>query len=425
MPECLKKKTSRQAEGAFLKIGIYLEQYQCGGVDSHLASLLKAWPNASDKFILITNKDNDGLRHYGPIYQKLNVKTFIFQSVSYVSVLNFLQSLPLGKYLRFGLYPFLPLFFLLQYLQGLRILRSAQIDFLIADNGAYPGAWGALAAVLASKRLRIKSLLIVHHNATPYQVLRKMFEKAVDRRISSSAVTIAVSQATLQTILKVRTAFKLMDKTSFIHNGTDIESPIEPCVPLENFRREHPNKKVIGIVGRVEAYKGHEDLIRGLALLPEAIREQLIAVFVGSYTEAEKDRLLKIAFEIGIEKNIFILGFVQGSSKSIISYLDLLMVLTRDFEGFGLSLIEAMAVEVPTLATNVGAIPEFISHEENGYIIPPCDPKAIAQALHLFVSEEDKWLSRAQVAKKNINLFSEKTMAQKYYNLIQDINNGS
>ncbi len=404
-----------------MNIGIYLEQYQSGGVDTHLISLLSSWPAKDDRFVLFTNADNEGLITYGDRYRSLGVDICLFSSRSYTSTLGKVMSWPLGRFMRYFLFPLLPFFFFIQYLQALKLLKSRQIDFLVSDNGAYPGAWGALAAILAAKQSNIKNLLIVHHNATPYQFLRTAFETFVDRSVARATTIVTVSHATKQTILNQRHAIQQDDKLMVIHNGTDLETKVDPCGPLEEFRTQHPTKKIIGIVGRVEAYKGHEDLILALPQIPPALRDQLEIVFIGSSSEAEQNRLNVISKQLGVEKQIHFLGYLPGNAKSLIVNLDLLLVLTRDFEGFGLTLIEAMGVRVPTLSTNVGAIPEFIEHEINGYLIPPQAPAEIARALIDFIQRQAVWKERAIAAQQNIDKFSDQQMARKYHLLVNNI----
>ena len=404
-----------------MKIGVYLEQYQAGGVDAHLLSLIEKWPDKNDRFVLFTNLDNPGIELHQRSYKKLNIDVVSFSSVSYMSMVTWLMSLPLGKFLRYFAYPFLPFYFLRQYFQAKSLFQRNKVDFILADNGAYPGAWGALASILAANKLKIKNLLLVHHNATPYQVLRKAFERFVDRSLAKATVIVTVSEATKKTILANRLALTPNAKFEVILNGTDIDKEIHRCDELERFRQKFQDKKILGIVGRIEPYKGHEELIRGIALLHSDQAKQLVIAFIGIGAESEKKRLELIAQELNVVDKVHFLGFVPGDSKSIISYLDLLLVLTRDFEGFGLTLIEAMAGNVPTIATRVGAIPEFINHLENGYLISPERADEVGKALEDFLSNPDIWKQRAENARNKLNVFSDSKMSQTYCKLIKKI----
>ena len=62
-------------------------------------------------------------------------------------------------------------------------------------------------------------------------------------------------------------------------------------------------------------------------------------------------------------------------------------VLPSRYEAFGLVLLEAMAAGVPIVATRIGSIPDLVTHEENGLLVPPEDPKALADAIGRVLSD--------------------------------------
>jgi len=103
----------------------------------------------------------------------------------------------------------------------------------------------------------------------------------------------------------------------------------------------------------------------------------------------------------------------------ILGSLDL-FVLSSYLEGLGSSLLDAMACRLPIVATNVGGIPEVVTHGETGLLVPPRSPKALAGAIlklyenrELAVQLAEKGF--AQVHKK----FSAEAMAGKVVNLYE------
>jgi glycosyltransferase involved in cell wall biosynthesis len=406
-----------------LKIGIYLEEYQVGGVDFHLISLLESWPNKDDSFVLFTNHDNKGLSSHLEKFKKLNLDVQVFTSFAYITYIQKIMTLPAGSKLRYFLFPFLPFFLLMQFLQARFLLKKNKLDFLIADNGAYPGAWGSLASSLAAQQIGLAHFLLIHHTATPYQLGRKFFERWLDRKISLGTQCVAVSEATKKSVYKLRTSFSENSRIEVIYNGTNLVCDKQEILLLKKFRDKQEGKKLIGLLGRVEKYKGHEDLIIGASELSITDLNKVELVFIGSFTAAEKERLESLAKEKNILNKVHFLGFVDGDSKNIIKYLDLLMVLTKDFEGFGLTLIEAMAVGVPVLATKVGAIEEFIIHRRNGFLINPCSPDEVKVALEEFINNDIQWKKQAELALQEISNFSSEHMSNNYYNFLRKVKN--
>ena len=96
--------------------------------------------------------------------------------------------------------------------------------------------------------------------------------------------------------------------------------------------------------------------------------------------------------------------------KTIIGNLDILVSLTRDFEGFGYSLAEAMAYSVPIISTNVGGSKEFLN-KKNANIVKPYDPKGISlMIIDYFQNTKKKWKKKAKIC---FQLTLKKSLIQK------------
>ena len=121
---------------------------------------------------------------------------------------------------------------------------------------------------------------------------------------------------------------------------------------------------------------------------------------------------------LSLEDNIKFLGYLPGDPVKFIAQLDVLVSATRSFEGFGLTLMEALHAGTPVIATRVGAIPEFIDNT-NGYLIDPCDPLALSEALLKFTSDPPQWRDRAFAAQKRLKANGQ-NMALEYRRLFED-----
>jgi glycosyltransferase involved in cell wall biosynthesis len=174
---------------------------------------------------------------------------------------------------------------------------------------------------------------------------------------------------------------------------------------------------VIGMVGRLERYKGQEDLILALDDLPLNRLSQVVIVFVGGGEKLEKERLQFIAKTLGVESQIRFAGYVEGNIGLLMRQFDLLAMLTKDFEGFGLTIAEAMLAEVPVLTTNVGAVPEFVA-EDVAFLVPPEAPDEIAAAILNVMDNAAKVKQRVVKARRIIDNYSGQAMAKKFHRLL-------
>ena len=108
-------------------------------------------------------------------------------------------------------------------------------------------------------------------------------------------------------------------------------------------------------------------------------------------------------------------------STIILKKIDLLISLTKDFEGFGLSLAEALSVKTPVLSTRVGGVIEFLN-KKNSKLIKPNNKKELKDALYDFVNNTQKWKKRAISGNRQIKKrFSSKIMSMKYKNFFNSM----
>ena len=100
-----------------------------------------------------------------------------------------------------------------------------------------------------------------------------------------------------------------------------------------------------------------------------------------------------------LQKDVFFLG-KQNAVYEKLSSADLFL-LPSQLESFGLAALEAMACEVPVVATNVGGIPEVVTHGVDGYLVEPGDVKAAGQYALDILSRADRGREMGQLARIN------------------------
>jgi N-acetyl-alpha-D-glucosaminyl L-malate synthase BshA len=101
----------------------------------------------------------------------------------------------------------------------------------------------------------------------------------------------------------------------------------------------------------------------------------------------------------GVEKDVLFLG-KQNGIKEKLGQADLFL-LPSQLESFGLAALEAMACEVPVIATNVGGVPEVIEHGVDGYLVEPGDVKTAAKYAIELLSRPDRGREMGHLARAN------------------------
>jgi glycosyltransferase involved in cell wall biosynthesis len=79
-----------------------------------------------------------------------------------------------------------------------------------------------------------------------------------------------------------------------------------------------------------------------------------------------------------------------------------LFVTSSVHEGFGLPLAEAMACGTPVLGTRIGAYEEIVRHGESGWLVPPRDPRALADAIRMMWNDASLRQRLAEGGRKRV-----------------------
>jgi phosphatidyl-myo-inositol dimannoside synthase len=149
---------------------------------------------------------------------------------------------------------------------------------------------------------------------------------------------------------------------------------------------------LLGFVGRVIEEKGVEDIVEATALL-SADRSDVSAFIAGAGQHT--DRVRARAAELGVSERIHLPGWIDSADvPSWLAAADVVVAPSRIgpdgwTEAQGLSIIEAMAVGRPVVATNTGGIPDTITDGKTGLLVPPEDPNALAAAIAKLVASPD------------------------------------
>lgn len=166
-------------------------------------------------------------------------------------------------------------------------------------------------------------------------------------------------------------------------------SVIHCAVDTGKFHFENLPKKpnCILYVGRIAKRKGIDFLIRSMALVVRTIPDaQLLVGGKGSHLEKMKS----LVRQLGLERNVTFLGFVPDDRLNTLYNQARCVVVPSIFEGFGITVIEALAAGTRVVGTDVDGIREILKSGDYGRLVPYGNQRALADAIMAELNEPNR-----------------------------------
>ncbi|MEC9281753.1 MAG: glycosyltransferase family 4 protein [Bdellovibrionota bacterium] len=146
--------------------------------------------------------------------------------------------------------------------------------------------------------------------------------------------------------------------------------------------------KVIGIVGRLDPWKGQLELLQAFVSIEKKYPDTRLLI-VGSETPGEegyKQKLVETILENNLSHKVQMIGF-QKNVPEWMSAMDIFVMPSYE-EAFGIVLAEAMCVGLPVISTKAGGVPDILVSEKYGQMVEPRSAKAIEMALVKYLDDE-------------------------------------
>jgi glycosyltransferase involved in cell wall biosynthesis len=190
------------------------------------------------------------------------------------------------------------------------------------------------------------------------------------------------------------------DRLHTVHSSIDADRFDPDKTAPGKIRKEFDleNRLVIGLTGRVSREKGH-DVLLAVARKLVADYPELCILLVG-----EGDQFDRIAREIQeppLAGHVIMTG-PRTDMPDIVAALDILVMPSLWLEASPAVIKEAMALRVPVVASNIGGVPEIMTHEHEGLIVPPGDETALEQALRSLIDNPYQRSTMAQRGRQRI-----------------------
>lgn len=192
-------------------------------------------------------------------------------------------------------------------------------------------------------------------------------------------------------------------KVTAIHNGIQL-SRLE-----EDLRDTVYNKdigipygaKIVGTVARLSAEKSQNILLQAAAIIVRAVPETHF-VFVGD--GPERQSLEERASSLGLSDKVHFLGFKKRVAP-IVKLFDVFTLSSTSTELFSAATLEAMALGIPTVVTDIGSMSEMVISDATGFLVPPNDPNTLAEKILLLLNSPDMARKMGMAARLRVEQF--------------------
>lgn len=315
----------------------------------------------------------DLVTHLDPARFDISVACSTLRDASFADDLRLMESRGIAVHIipmRRAISPFRDA---LAFLRLVRLMRRERYD-VVHTHSSKAGFLGRLAARVA----RVPWVIHTPHTFAFEMTVggaARFFYVCLERfaaRLTDRLICVCPSQRAA--------AAALMDpaRVVVIENGI---GAMPECDSLERVRRRRElrfedSHLVVGVVGRFTAQKGHRHFVEAACQVAVRVPEARFLLVGDGVLRPAIERQIAAA---GLAERVIIVGACDDV-PSLMPLLDV-AVLPSLWEGLPYTLLEAMAAGRAVVASRVGGIPDVIVDGENGLLVPPADPTALAAAV--------------------------------------------
>jgi glycosyltransferase involved in cell wall biosynthesis len=293
----------------------------------------------------------------------------------------------------------------------LKAVRPDVVQFVV------PSTFYAFGAMLGCASLKVPSVAIFGL-AVPSRTVSGRTKKAYDWIQRRSCKFVAVSQHNRKILAN---SFDLAEKQILhIPNGATLSTP---AGNRETVRAEvrtefglPSNALLLFGVGRLDRQKGYDLLIPCLPHLKAEFPNLHLAI---AGEGDERQSLEAQARKYGVQDRLHLLGRRKDISRLLLS-ADLFVFPSR-FEGYPLSLIEAIGMDLPVVAADSTSIPELITHRKEGFLVRMEDPCDLMEGIRWALRHPVEMREMALNARKRAEQFSAMRMMDETFALFEQV----
>ncbi len=309
-----------------------------------------------------------------------------------------------------------------EYKHGLEILENLHKKYKF--DLVYSHTLAALIGIVFARKHKIKHLWHIQEILAKPVAINKIFKRLLNLKANHKAVY--DSKATMN--FWIENDKKLASKSDFVWNGLDAST--KPVYSSEHrksvrssFFNVDENSTVIGLVGRINSWKGQPLLLDAYHKIASNYPNSRL-VFIGSAPPNQDfftDNLKNSIAEYNLQNQVSIIPF-QEDIWQLWDAIDIAVVPSTEPEPFGMVAIEAMLSKKPVIAANHGGLTEIVISNKTGLLFEPKNPAELAAALVVLLEDKSKQSEFGNAGYiRAAEHFSLKSHVAKFESIFEDI----
>ncbi|MEN2995320.1 MAG: glycosyltransferase family 4 protein [Thermodesulfovibrio sp.] len=288
----------------------------------------------------------------------------------------------------------------LSFLRIKSLIEKERVD--IVNTHSSKDSW--IATIAAKMAFNKPKIIRTRHLSTP--ISKSYLSKIIYDIIPDLIIT--TGEAIRENMIKIHKFNP--KKIVSIPTGVDLNKfnpdSVKPMIDKDRI--------LIGSIGILRSWKGHEYLLKAIPLVIKKIKKVHFYI-VGDGPQF--NNLKKLIEELKIENYVSMLGYVEDTA-AILKSLDILIHPSTSNEGVPQVVLQALSMRVPVIACNVGSIGEIIKDKKTGILIEPKNSYAIYEAILEILKDNEL---KSKIIENGFKLVEEHYSFNKMLNKIENL----
>jgi glycosyltransferase involved in cell wall biosynthesis len=309
----------------------------------------------------------------------------------------------------------------------IKLIKKEKYD-IVHVHTPIAAALGRIAAKIAG----VQNILYTAHGYYFHEGMSKpiyYFWLSVEKLLARFCTDYLLLQSVEDYELSRKEKFLPENRIIHLGNGIDVMGKFNPSLYTKEKRMKirnqlgiSPEELVVCFIGRLVQEKGIFELLKSFRSLKEEYKTIKLLV-IGEAGETERDQSSQQQLgQLLNHPDVLALGFRNDIADLL--YASDIFVLPSYREGLPRSIIEAMSMKIPVIATDIRGCREEVMEGKNGYLIPKRDSKALTQKLLTLVKDSEIRKNFGEFGRKTaVEQFNEQSILDKQMSLFKQIEN--